>query len=78
MFQRRRRGRPSEAEKMGLKIRIVELDETFDSYKSAAVRINGNPGGVYKCLSDVYPHEKHMGYHFEWYDEVDESDPFLW
>lgn len=67
----RRRGQPSASKKSGLKILIVELEEVFDSYADVAARIGGNPGAVYKCLSDNYPlHETHKGYHFEWtYDE---------
>lgn len=60
-----RRGRPSNRLKEGLKIRIVELDEEFDSYSDAARRIGGNRGSVYKCLNDEFGHNTHKGYTFE-------------
>lgn len=76
LVHERRRGRPSEAQKMGLRIKIVELEEVFDNYKEVATRIGGNPGAVYKCLSDNYPlHETHKGYHFEW---IDDENGYFW
>lgn len=69
-----RRGRPSNRFKKGLKIRIVELDEEFDSYSDAARRIGGNRGSVYKCLNDEFGHNTHKGYTFEWVEDYEDYD----
>lgn len=42
-----KRGRPPN----GKKIRIVELDEVYDTYRKAAIRLGVNPGNVWLCLN---------------------------
>lgn len=60
-----RRGRPSVYTKEGLKIRIVELGEDFESYSDAAKRIGGRRSGVYSCLRGTGNRKTHKGFTFK-------------
>lgn len=60
-----KKGRPSVYQKEGLKIRIVELGEDFESFSEAANRIGGTRGGVHACLRGTGNRRTHMGYTFK-------------
>ena len=47
----------------GLKVRIVETGETFDSIKDCAELINGSDRRICDCINGKQ--ETHHGYHFE-------------
>lgn len=53
-------------------VRIVELDEVYKSYESAASRIGGNRGNIMLCL--LGDRKSCRGYTFEYVDEVTDDN----
>lgn len=49
----------------GLKIKIVETGETFNSVTECARAINGSPGTIYDAIHNKRCRKTHKGFHFE-------------
>lgn len=49
----------------GIKVRIVETGEEFDSILECARHINGSAGTIHDVLHNNRGRTTHMGYHFE-------------
>lgn len=57
--------RPNQRNSWGRCVRVIELDQIFDSVRECALAIGGDYSSIYQCLKGN--RKKHLGYTFEWY-----------